>query len=385
MKNNRNGQVLPFCMILICVLLWFLFSNFEIGFQNFKKIENQKKLDSFALDLSTQYARGYNALAALNDGLKTVALHAEAVATIAVIVNACGLFIPICSQPAKNLDEELPGFYRKVTKLGKVMADQQDAIAKWMINTQCTYIAQSYLVFGQFHMYPKYDCFSSDQTSQLPFYRPNNNEDEKIKGINKCNSIKLTSFNQFKTDVEKLDEGKNEVKTDIQITYVSTNGGKLYKNPANAREATLASSAINQREGDHYINYHFDNATMKSCVSFNDIFHSVIGKLPELFDIPAPLIFKNEFFEEKNKLIMIAMQKLDSPIKEIHGDVLQDTPNQVWSLSEVKIDGTDFSDMKFSTALHSVSLVDQLSDQLDTNVSFHSWPNIKDLKNEIHH
>lgn len=287
MKNDNQGQILPFCMILMSVLLWIIISNFEVGFLNLRKIQVQKKLDGTALDYGTTYARALNGLAATNEGLKIAAQRGYMMTVIAAAL-AASAQIPYSPTKVwwKMLKPKLPRFYKRLNKLGESLAKQQEQIISWMVQTRCLSEQTYKLEFNSFYMYPHFPCSFHGDFEGLPFYRP----------------------------------------------------------------------------GD-----------------------SLSHHLPLAFNIPAPLVFKNEFFEEKNRFIFLVSEKIKSPFHKIHLDSSHHSSGTVWSLTEIKIEGHDFQKMEFVPRLSPVSLENKLWRGIQANNPINNIPSLEVVSREIAH
>ena len=60
-------------------------------------------------------------------------------------------------------------------------------------------------------------------------------------------------------------------------------------------------------------------------------------------------------------------------------------PSKLWSLSEIKINGRDFSKMEFYPELSAVSMEEKLWDQIQRKKFWKSLPDLETVKNEINH
>jgi hypothetical protein len=170
--RKQAGQILPFCLLLTTALLVLIISNFEIGFLNLSKIQEQKKLDGVAFQYATDYARGLNGLAALNRGLEIVSQRGKLVAGVYAILAGCTLFTGACSKPFNRLSSEIGPFFRKLNKLGADLKFQQEKIIHWMVANRCQTNPFNGMIFQNFHLYPSFGCEFYGDYSNLPFYRP---------------------------------------------------------------------------------------------------------------------------------------------------------------------------------------------------------------------
>lgn len=384
--NKRNrAQILPFCMLLVCIVVSILFSNFEIGYSQYRKVENQKNLDADLLILANQYARAYNSIAALNEGLSIAANRAYMVAEVYTALGVCSaLLVKPCIDAFEKLSKTLPDFYDHLQKLGAGMASDQDQIAKWMVDTHCTSILNSKIRFDKFHLYPEFPCHDVDIQTSLPFFRPNTASGETdAQNVKKCRTKKMSSYSQFKIHLDVLQNDPLSNASDIEIQYVSDHTRKThYENPRNVIEANVLPFTITQKEGDRFVPYRFSTAEIHFCKEFSSLFQKITGKLPALFRIPSPMIFKNEFFEEKNKIIAIAAMKNNSVFEAYHPEDQINPSSHVWSISEVKLEGDDLQKMDFKPYLHAISLDQKLWSELRYDSI---WPNLQELQDEIHH
>ncbi len=385
MNKNNRAQILPFCLLLVCIVVSIIFSNFEIGYSQYRKVENQKNLDADLLILANQYARAYNSIAALNEGLSIAANRAYMVAEVYTALGVCSaLLVKPCIDAFEKLSKTLPGFYDHLQKLGARMASDQDQIAKWMVDTQCTSILNSKIRFDKFHLYPGFPCTGVDIQTSLPFFRPNSPSSEiDPQNVKKCRTKKVSSYSQFKIQMDVLQNNPLANAADIEIQYVSDHTRKIhYENPRNVIEANILPFTITQKEGNRFAVYRFSMAEIHFCKQFSSLLQKITGKLPALFHIPSPMVFKNEFFEDKNKIIGIAAIKNNSVFETYHPEDNTHPSSDVWSISEVKLEGNDLQKMDFKPYLHAISLDQKLWSELRYDSI---WPNLQELQDEIHH
>jgi len=377
MKNARSGQVMPFCVLLIAGLLILILSNFQIGFLNFRKIQQQKKMDGIAMHYATDYARGLNALAALNQGLSITAQRGYMMAGVYTALAACAILTGICAEQFKNLSLEIVPFYIKLNKLGKSLAKQQDGIIRWMIKARCRASLEMVPVFDNFHLYPEFPCTFYPDYRGLPFYRPNETATENIEGVEDCKTQEFTSHNQFNSFADSLTQGANYRSPRFSVRYESQFKTIHHEKPRTALLAKELPASISRKVRDHYETFIFKKATVKFCTKFTQL----LGKLTNdfiAFDIPSPLVFKDEFFEHGHKMIFIASDKIDTEFRNVYSPANTNLPKKVWATSEVWIQGDNFKKMEFKPQLNAITLDRELWSNATQKKPWVRWPNISE-------
>jgi hypothetical protein len=386
MRSN-HGQIMPFCMLMIAILIFFIISNFEIGFLNFRKIQQQKKMDGIAMHYATDYARGLNALAALNQALVITSQRGYMMAGVYTALAACTAFTGICAKQFVSLSIEIVPFYKKLNKLGKSLARQQEGIIKWMIQSRCSSNIEMLTTFENFHLYPELPCTLQSNFEGLPFYRPDETATENIEGVEDCKTQEFTSYNQFDEFTNTLSDQLTYRKVPrFDIRYESEKRTVHHERPKTIAQAQALTASMQKRVGDHYENFGFRKAIVQYCTKFTELFGELTHDLPFVFDIPAPLVFKDDFFQHGNKMIFIASNKIDSGFKKIQPQERStDSPKKVWGMTEILIDGDNFRKMKFKPRIDSISLNKELWISATTKRPWVGWPNLITNEHEILH
>jgi hypothetical protein len=387
MKQNA-GQIFPFCVMIIAMILILVISNFEIGFLNFRKIQQQKKVDGITMHFATDYARALNGLAALNEGLMTIRNRGWIVAATATVLAACSLPQPDkCGKPLAKLSVKLPTFYSRLNKLGETMATQQKEIITWMLQSRCQANTELRLTtFSNMQFYPVFPCSFRSDFHGLPFYRPSEEFGEEINGVEKCRTQTLHSHNRFKDLAENLSTNFHEGSATFKIQYASRFGTKHFEKPKYAHLAKMLPYSMQRRVTDHYENFIFQEASVTSCTRFRDLFGKMNKGVPFVFKIPKPLVFKPEFFTQDNKLILLAADKIKSPFKNVStSNQLGDLEDKVWGLTETIVTGDDFQKMDFKAEITAVTLQTEVWQAAMRNNPLGDWPNLWKSGDEIQH
>ncbi len=286
MKRRNQGQILPFAMIIIVILAYFIFSNFEIAYLNFKKVKQQKETDAFALAMANNYARGLNVLAAYNEGLVIAKNRTKLVTLVTAAVTACAAaWIPPCIRAERKLIPKVTQYYSRVNKLGKTIEQNQKQIISWMANIQCD-LQTVENIKKPTYVYPDIFCDHRNRNEPLPFHR--------------------------------------SISTDFTDTLIPVH-------------------------------------------------------------IPEPLVLTNDFFNEKNKIIIAQQPKIESVMADSHGGFLKSLGQHLWTMSEVKINGENFEKMEFTPTLHAISLQSELWKQIKHNPTLSTEPTIGEFEHEISH
>lgn len=384
--RRKTGQIFPFCLLLLTILLAFIISNFEIGFLNLRKIQQQKKLDGIAMSYATDYARGLNALAGLNEGLEIAIERGHMMAIAFTTLGACAPFAPPCARAFTKLAIKIRPFYKKLNKLGKELAEQQNQIIGWMTKTRCQANQASFFEFKNFHMYPSFPCTVQPDFRHLPFYRPDQDSDEKIKGVSKCEILTFNSYNQFKSRIDSLASQRftNSI-PNIEVRYLSNSKKTHFEKPLTFEKAQELTPSMSVVVRNNHEQFQFSQATLEQCTEFKRLFGSLTEGIPFVFDIPAPLVFKEDFFQEKNRIIFIASNKINSDFENVHPGQFEDLAKKVWALTEIKINGTDFKKMEFKPKIESISLHLKLTDELQRKKPLQGFPNLRSIQHEIAH
>lgn len=272
MRKNNTGQVLPFCMICICAILLLVLSNFEIGYLNMRKVQQQKKIDGLLMFQATDYAIALNKLAALNEGLRTANNRGKFVMAVYLALEACSKPFPyVCKVPRDNLKQKLRPFYSKLDKLGDDFVAEQEKIISAMLNDRCKTLMEWKRNFVNVHFFPELPCQFYGNYSQLPFYRPS------------------------------------------KAVFVS-----------------------------------------------------------------SPLIFKSEFFKEKNRLLLLTSDLIHSPFPQLHPGQMKDLDPKLWAISQIIVDGTNFQNMEFKPRFEAISLSHKFKEPEIVSM-------LERSKHEIHH
>lgn len=389
MKHRSRGQIMPFCVFLIMILLWVIFSNFEIGFVNFKKTQQQKEIDAVTLDLSTQFARGYNAIAAINDGLLKIRNHGLIIAGVAAAAHACAVVaVPPCIRYVAKLDPKLPPFFKNLYDLGQEMKKDQENIQKWMISTYCSKELETRIKY-RLALYPRYSC-RQIKIEELPLTRA---ADEDFNGVMKCHKTKIENYSQFHSFIENHNNSFDNKSIEIHVIYENyETKRKYYAHPVSFQDALLIQASIMRKEGSHYRSYNFKRAELENCENFKNFFSQLSTRFSQLLLLPGPLKLKDEFFNSKNRFIALAAPGfLDegSPFKDKHGDILSFVFNNTWTVSESKILGSDLNEMEFTPRLNAVSLHKELDEEIKNHPPISSYlarfPKLSEMEDDIHH
>ncbi|MCC7460733.1 MAG: hypothetical protein IT286_05465 [Proteobacteria bacterium] len=395
MKRN-GGQIFPACVMLIAMLLVLILSNFEISFLNFRKIQQQKKMDGFAMHYAADYAKALNALAALNDGLATVRNRAWLVSGAEAALLPCAPYQwKKCGLPLVRLTAELPRFYSRVNKLGKEMVKQQEQIISWMLQTRCQANTElSRTAFADFQLYPVFPCAFRSDYAGLPFYRPYDDyTNPENQGVENCKTATYTSYNSFKSLTSKLaNKPVEETVAQFKVTYQSTHNNLHFEKPIHANAAHNLPYSMQKIIRQQPEKFDFAKAEITYCAKFGQVLGSISEGIPAFFEIPAPLVFKSEFFTRDNKIIFMASDSLRSqfkkPLQTFYRQDDQSTPSiqdKVWGLTEVIIEGEDFRKMEFNAKMSAVTLQNGLERVARIKNPLIDWPDLIRNKNEILH
>ncbi|MEZ4846822.1 MAG: hypothetical protein R2877_07810 [Bdellovibrionota bacterium] len=395
MKCN-SGQIFPFCVMLLAMVLVLILSNFEIGFLNYRKISEQKKMDGFAMHYAADYARALNALAALNEGLAIVRNRAWLVSGTEAMLIACSIPKPDkCGLPLARLSAKLPQFYSRIDRLGQAMAKQQEQIISWMLQTRCQANTElRWTAFKDFQMYPVLPCSFRSDFEGIPFYRPYDDfSNSQNQGVENCKTATHTSYNDFQNLTRNLsNQPIEESVAQFKVIYESAQGNQHTERPIHATAAHNLPYSTQQRVQNQSEKFDFKKAEVTYCAKFGQILGSVSEGIPPLFEIPAPLVFKPEFFTRDNRIIFMASNSIDSgfnkPLKTFYRQDQNRPPHlqdKVWGLTEVKIEGEDFRKMDFIPKITAVTLQNGLERTAKANNPLVQWPNLIRNQNEIHH
>lgn len=386
MKHN-TGQVLPFCLLLIVALLILVISNFEIGFLQLKKIENQKKLDGIALHYATDYARGLNALAGINEALVIARNRGYMMASVYTALAGCTLFGGACARQFSNLSMEIYPFYRKLNKLGKDLALQQEQIIAWMLQSRCQSNMEALTLFKNYHYFPELPCVYRPDYSGLPFYRPDEKFGKQVAGVEDCQMQRIHSYEQFQAYVEKLSsQSVEDGSVRLKIKFTSVQQTIHFEKPLTLDIAKKLPRSMQKKITDHYENFIFREAMIHHCKKFTQLFEKLTKGFPFVFEIPSPLVLKSIYFQRDHKMAFMASGSVQSPIETIRTkDQLGKHHEKIWSVTEISIDGDDFQKMEFKPRLDSITLQNELYMDAIQKKPYIRWPNLIGSKDEFFH
>lgn len=387
-KYKNQGQVMPFCLLLIVILTWVIYSNFEIGYVNFKKAQQQKEVDQITLDLATQFSRGYNEIAVINEGLEKIRNRGVIVALATAAAHYCAAYLaPPCLKFVAKMDPKLIDFYTNLSNLSDEMVKDQEAIQKWMLGVYCN---KKFLLKAQFRLalYPRYTC-SEAKIEELPLVRTT---DEDFDGIQKCKKLTINSYEQFQSNILNLYSDKKN--SDLHVTYENFETKKRFSvAPKNFDEASKLPSTMSRQNNGRYLTYFFKQVNYQRCEVFTDIMADLGGIASSIMSLKGPLVFTEDFAKSKNRFIALAapgVREDGSPFEKSHGDLLNGITNDTWSVSESKILGTNLAEMEFKPRLNAISLQKELDEDIEkhpplSSYFFTDFPKLSEIANDIHH
>jgi len=137
MKRER-GQILPFFLVSLPFLIFFIGASGEMILLCMEKTKNQRTADMLAMQATTDQSRALNAIAAINTGLDKINRNVTIYGSILTGLAACAATIwgaAICAKPYLTLLALTPNFLRRVRKLGKQFGDWQDNLVTWGTKT----------------------------------------------------------------------------------------------------------------------------------------------------------------------------------------------------------------------------------------------------------
>ena len=352
-------------MIVVAITIGIFGIHLNKGLLYWRKVQHQKDLDGIALEYGTQFARGLNTLAALNQALSIAKQRAYLMAATYTSLAACSP-TPICIRALSRLTPKIKPFFRKIRNLGENLRDKQEQIMTWMIQVQCQFSQRGSNRFEAFRFYPN---FCGQPVENLPFTRLASKDIDVVR----CKDQKFHHFFRFKSAASRKSLHGRIVSNEIIVEYTnSTNDTSYFIKPTTNWEVQKLSPYL-QKDRHRYI---FSQGKIKVCKKFSNLWKKIEKSLPLGFQLPEPLELTKKFFNEQNKTLFLASTN------RIYFDEKEE--KSLWGLSEIKVKGENLSKMKFASFLHSISLEKQLWKKLNSDFR-HNWPNLSSFENEIYH
>jgi len=372
----EKGQILPLALVLLPVLIVFVGANGYRWHGGIQKIKYQRQADALVLLALNEQARAYNAIAALNEGLQITLERAYAMGVALVTLKACAaltLGTSPCLTALIRLESQAIPFFKKVNRLAKLLADQQDVLKSWAAKAPQKIVA-TYNIKNNInnHSTQKAILFTP---AHLPIRRFTKHE-IKSNGVEqsgfgngsdllRCNENKFSTYSSFHQ--ARLTGSFYLKKHDtLTITYQSSNSGipKLFH--------PKTSFEIRAFQRNRWINEHgqtqlfkFDTSVLRKCESFKDLLLRLNNYIPLPIQIPPPYVLDEKYFQDGNQMKIVLQSKDPEnpfmPFLSQKGSSLK-TSNKFWSVSQAKLKGHDLEKMDFSAHLSSFSGLKTFSD-----------------------